>query len=461
MSNGQQNPGRHAQRLTLIAWALAGAVALVGCGEATGEGGSSGATDAAGAADDSAAVGDSAAGSDAGATDTGSDGSGADAAATDASGSGDAGGGPMKIGETIDLGKATIDPQTGYSGALSVEIPAGTVSFAITLIGEKATTYAIDDLKDPTGETLVLKNWGVSDITGGQMCLSCKVRVAPQKGASAALVPNAPGVDVVAGTYTFRVNAFTSTQQGAFSQPKKEPAGGDVAVVVALQKAAAKPKKGRLDINLWYTGANDLSVEKGPTDPRVVQWIARLRTLYEQIGVEIGEVRHFPISADFEVADVTSNDGGDFAAIGAATAGAPAGVNFIFVREISSPFGGFGAVLGVSGGIPGPVGMQGAPRNAVVVSTSDIPGGFGRPAKEHDVGATMAHEGGHYLGLFHTSENDFGGFGPKLHDPLPDTPEKDTTNLMYFDGGSGGSGLSPQQGDVVRGNPWVVPVEEK
>ncbi|MEY3013572.1 MAG: hypothetical protein RIT45_2307 [Pseudomonadota bacterium] len=438
-----------------LAWVSVALIALGGCTDADSNAGGDSAADTSSTGDDAVLAGDGSTGGDASVA--------ADGAAADSATAGDAGVGadasPSVVGDVIELGTAQVAEDTGFSEYVSVEIPAGVVSFAITLIGDAGVTHAVDDLKDPNGETLVFKNWGVSDITGGQMCLTCKVRIAPQVGASAALVPNAPGVDVVAGTYTFRINAYRLIQQGSFSQPKKEKAGGKVEIVVALQKAAAKPKAGVLDVNLWYTGADELTAEKGPTDPRIAKWLARLKTIYAQIGVEIGEVRHFPISADYEVAEVTAVDGGAFDEIGAATAGAPAGLNFVFVREITSPFGGFGAVLGVSGGIPGPVGVQGRPRNAVVVSTSDVPGGFGAPAKEHDVGATMAHEGGHYLGLFHTSENDWGGFGPKLHDPLPDTPEKDATNLMFFDGGSGGSGLSPQQGDVVRGNPWVKPKE--
>jgi hypothetical protein len=66
------------------------------------------------------------------------------------------------------------------------------------------------------------------------------------------------------------------------------------------------------------------------------------------------------------------------------------------------------------------------------------------------IGTTMAHEGGHFLGLFHTSER-----SGLAHDPLLDTPEctraddangdgrldwnectgKDTANLMFWSNG--------------------------
>ena len=64
---------------------------------------------------------------------------------------------------------------------------------------------------------------------------------------------------------------------------------------------------------------------------------------------------------------------------------------------------------------------------------------------------TMAHEIGHFLGLFHTSEQAI--FGPQIHDPLPDTPENDDAYLMFNTGS--GDLLSEWQGQVMRSNPWV------
>ena len=64
----------------------------------------------------------------------------------------------------------------------------------------------------------------------------------------------------------------------------------------------------------------------------------------------------------------------------------------------------------------------------------------------------MAHEAGHFLGLFHTSEQNF-GLGGGIHDPLPDTPDNDESYLMFNTGA--GDKLSPWQGRVMRSNPWV------
>jgi hypothetical protein len=87
------------------------------------------------------------------------------------------------------------------------------------------------------------------------------------------------------------------------------------------------------------------------------------------------------------------------------------------------------------------------------------------------LGQTMAHEGGHFLGLFHTTEAEGTAF-----DPLPDTPEcatgadgnrdgivdynecksgKGSENLMFWAAGDAAETVTGDQGFVVTRNPAV------
>ena len=64
------------------------------------------------------------------------------------------------------------------------------------------------------------------------------------------------------------------------------------------------------------------------------------------------------------------------------------------------------------------------------------------------LGQTMAHELGHLLGLYHTSEYD-----GVTHDALPDTIDNDDRYLMHPDGL--GSVITPDQKAVMMNNPQI------
>lgn len=80
-------------------------------------------------------------------------------------------------------------------------------------------------------------------------------------------------------------------------------------------------------------------------------------------------------------------------------------------------------VFGAAGGIPGP--LLGTDRSAVTISALLSAGGDGRfNAGEQALYAeTIAHEVGHYLGLFHPAELPRFGDAVTSWDALPDTPE--------------------------------------
>lgn len=403
-----------------------------------------------------------AAGADAGAdvAVTAGDAAGDDGFATDGAATADAADAAWPGPTTISLPPQSLDGD-GVTADIGFDIPAGTVSFALTAAGEAAVRYTFEALVDPTGTVWAPADWSSQDKqTGGQMCLTCQVRVVPQQGAAALLVPNPAGTPLPPGTWAVRVKGQVLSGGGGFSAPKTSPASGVVAVTVTLQPGPATALA-TLDVNLFWSGAKDLTAATAPGSPLVLGWLAELATIYEQAGVALGEVRHFDLAPGWEVVEALEQDNSDFAGIGAQTVDAPPGLNLAMVREITSPFGGLGGVLGVAGGIPGPVGVQGTARSVVVVALADLPGGPGGEPKPHEVGLTMAHEGGHYLGLFHTSENDWGGFGPKISDPLDDTSVPAKDNIMHFDGGSGGTALTAMQGAVVRSNPWLRGKEGK
>lgn len=117
-------------------------------------------------------------------------------------------------------------------------------------------------------------------------------------------------------------------------------------------------------------------------------------------------------------------------ALYAAEGAQPDEVVVVLVRDF---LGGSGT-LGMAGGIPGPLGLVGTPRSAVLLSV-DAHRRYDGTLNEVALGETLAHEVGHQLGLFHTTEADGLSF-----DPLADTPSCDAATWDLDGDGYVGAG---------------------
>ena len=140
-------------------------------------------------------------------------------------------------------------------------------------------------------------------------------------------------------------------------------------------------------------------------------------------------------------------------------------MNVFFVNTINGDILAGYVILGVSAALPGAP-IRGTTASGLAVTMADFPQGLGLIAE------TWAHEGGHNLGLFHTSESSGTAF-----DPLLDTPEcsraRDTNgnrvleanecqgagadNLMFWTTSPTGlnTNLTPNQGFVILRDPVV------
>ena len=363
-------------------------------------------------------------------------------------------------GAVTVLDYGTIEATGGSSSTLTFTASETAVSFSVTVEGEPGVFYAVDNLRAPDGTVIVPGTWpsNIGNQGGHIVCLICDNRISSGESAHGVLVPNAPDVPMQAGTWSFNVMSFSVSNGGnPFGAPtiELEDSTYDLRVSVLEPADGVLPTAGRLGLNLWFTGSDGLTAETAQTDARIQEAVTKFVETYAAIGVAVGPVRYQDIDIGIDTVDSISGAGNDFEALASATDGAEPGVNLIFVAEIvdgSSPLGGFGLILGIAGGIPGPTLGQGTGRSAVLIRTAEIPDGAGLPVPA-DLGNTMAHEAGHYLGLFHSSEQAL--FGPQLHDPLPDTAENDEQNLMHYN--NLGNTISVEQGNVIRRNPWVQP----
>jgi len=359
----------------------------------------------------------------------------------------------------IDLGMVNIGP-FGNSKDLAFKILPGVTSFEIIALSEGKAMMGLLELKDPKG--VVLNNGAPFQGT---------IRYAPAAGVMSVLVPNTTTYDVVAGTYAFALFRMDASQ-GLNTSPKAAP--GWVRVVIVAKFGDLSKKSGTLDLAFHFVKNCGLTAAKAQKGlfPKVVN---QLKTIYSQAGVTIGSIEYddldgpgaekytyidSTIGTDSEVAELMklgkSGDGTER-------------LHVYFVKHINGESG-FGYVeLGQAGGLPGPAFLDGTVGSGVVMGM-DTFAEIGWSLDEYTgivlTATTLAHEIGHFLGLFHVVEQTWD------YDPIPDTPEcpkqnglpdeskckgkSGTDNLMFWSN-SGGALLTPDQGTVIRHFPEVGP----
>lgn len=238
----------------------------------------------------------------------------------------------------------------------------------------------------------------------------------------------------------------------------------DADSALAVVKASATQRHKRLILHVFYAGGGtDLEVGGiHPGDPRFIEVFDRLRARYAAIDIELQAVREYDVVGVLrdELSTLQlrqmRNDAGQLVhevqgldRLFALSAGIDdAGLSVFLVRSM-------GSVLGISGGIPGTIGIHGSALSGVAIALDRIP--------LEDADRAIFHELSHQQGLFHPVESD-----GLVIDPLADTPicslqhdanddgvldsaecrERSGDNVMFWEGA--GDTLSPQQVELLH-----------
>lgn len=235
--------------------------------------------------------------------------------------------------------------------------------------------------------------------------------------------------------------------------------GSTVIQPSVLVRRGADPGTGVLDVAVHLVGVG-VSASDAPGNTRVQTMLSRMDDILAGVRIRRGTTTYHDVSSStLAVIDSAEGPDSELAQLFRMSAGRSGRVLSLFlVRSIEAGGDGFNT-LGIAGGIPGPVGIHGTMHSGVAIAFDrSVVGDSARLA-----GHIAAHEGGHYLGLFHVTERirpctgsetpetttcmPFGG-----GDTLADTTHGDESNLMNWSlvGMGSNTGLSSGQGHVLR-----------
>ncbi|MBI5609717.1 MAG: hypothetical protein HY902_12665 [Deltaproteobacteria bacterium] len=343
--------------------------------------------------------------------------------------------------EHVALGTVEVGKTASTFKTVSVSVPADAVS--VTLYArptDLSAELALTKATQPDGKVVLdYFNPLVSDF-----------KVVPLgAGVVSALYPNSPRLGIGPGSYQFTWGSY---------------GGATVQLDAVVKRASGLLQSGTLPVVLWFTNQSRLSAQNAPNDANLQSALAKLGSIYGAVGIQLGTATYKQVGGGIATsAAVIDNDGELQQLFATADGSSEPGLHYFFIDQFAGDGGGY-VTLGQSGGIPGPPSFPGLPHGGVAVALAYL---------DDDVStfaAVMAHEGGHYMGLFHTSEQNGKSFDPLLDTPqCPSTNDGDgdghltseecsghgATNLMFWLAGPDHSQLSADQRYVLLRNPTV------
>lgn len=291
-------------------------------------------------------------------------------------------------------------PVAGVSETFEFDVQADAVGLVLHAATPRASECVISvELFDPDGRMLSCANCSQSGAASSAL-----------EGVGVTQLPSTTNLysELRPGRYSFRVRATSTNAQ--------ECEDLDVNVTAQFRTNAGVQVEHRLDLNFVYLPNSTLSADIAQNSALFDRFLVSIDKSLKATGIRIGEVTHVDLDRpEFEVIATWEEVGRMMRT--STEVGRTRALNVYCVRTFEAPLN---PVVGLSGGIPGP-GWNGGRDSGIALKMEPF---FQCADCLNAYASLMAHEIGHYLGFYHTSEANLQSW-----DPLDDTPNCDEPDL--------------------------------